>query len=56
VSFDHGGVFRRTAGVAIVPAGRSLVELPILVLFGYYLAVMSEMDAATAAAATATAG
>jgi len=56
VSFDYGGVFRRMAGVTVSPAGRSLAELPILVLFGYYLAVMSEMDAATAAAVTAAVG
>ena len=56
VSLDYGGVFRRTAAVAVSPAGRSFVELPILVLFGYYLAVMSEMDAATAAAVTAAIG
>ena len=56
VSFDYGGVFRRTAGVAVSPAGHSVAELPILVLFCYYLAVMSEMDAATAAAVTAAVG
>jgi len=56
LSFDYGGLFRRTAAVAVSPAGRSLAELPILVLFGYYLAVMSEMDGAAAGAVTAAIG
>jgi hypothetical protein len=55
VRFKFGGAFRLTAGVEIQPAARKLKQLPVLVLFGWYLAVMLSMDSGAAAAVT-TAG
>ena len=46
VRFRYGGVFRRTADVEVEEAARELPELPLLVLFGWYLLVMLEQDSA----------
>lgn len=50
VRFKYGGVFRLSAQVEILPAASGLAELPLLVLFGWYLAIMLYMDSASAAA------
>ena len=50
VRFHYGGVFHLSADVEIHPPARTMAELPILVLFGWYLAVMLHMDSAAAAA------
>lgn len=44
VRFDYGGVFRKHANVEVSYGAKSLPELPILVLFGWYLAVMLARD------------
>ncbi len=49
VKLHYGGVFRLKADVEILPAARSLPELPIIVLAGWYLAVMLYTEAAAAA-------
>jgi hypothetical protein len=49
VRFDYGGVFRRSADVEVAPDARHLPELPLLVLFGWYLLVMLDRDAAVSA-------
>lgn len=49
VRFSYGGVFRRAADVHVEDAARSKPELPLLVLFGWYLLVMLERDAAAVA-------
>lgn len=56
VRFDYGGVFRLRAGVEILHAARGLAELPVLVLFGWYLAVMLHDDAAASGGAVAAIG
>ena len=53
VRFHYGGVFRLSADVEILQPARTMAELPILVLFGWYLAVMLHMDSGAAAAAAA---
>ncbi len=53
VRFKYGGVFRLSAGVEILPAARQLVELPVLVLFGWYLAIMLYEDSGAAAGVVA---
>jgi hypothetical protein len=52
VQFKYGGVFRRSARVEISADGRPAPELPLLVLFGWYLVIMldSDTDAVVAAA------
>jgi len=51
--FHHGGAFKLSATVEIQEAARALPELPVLVLFGWYLCVMLHHDAGAAAAITA---
>jgi hypothetical protein len=46
--FKYEGVFRLSAMVEIQPLAYSLVELPLLVLFGWYLAVMLYHDSSAA--------
>lgn len=48
------GILKRSAKVEITPVGRRVPQLPILVLFAWYLAIMlsSDSDAATVAAAS----
>lgn len=46
----YGGVFRRHADVEITAAGRSTAQLPVLVLFGWYLAIMLDRDSSAATA------
>jgi len=50
VKLHYGGVFRLKADVEILPAAAALTELPIVVLAGWYLAVMLHRDSAAAAA------
>jgi hypothetical protein len=45
VRFDYGGAFRRSARVETSARGRSVAELPLLVLFGWYLVIMLDSDA-----------
>lgn len=47
--FNYHGVFRLSATVEIQPLAQSLVELPLLVLFGWYLAVMLYHDSSAVA-------
>ena len=49
LNFHRRGVCSRTADVEILPAARSLVDLPILITFGWFLFTMLEEDAAVAA-------
>jgi hypothetical protein len=50
VRFNYKGMFRLSAEVEILPSARGLADLPLLVLFGWYLAVMCYMDASVGAA------
>ena len=45
VRLHYGGVFRLHADVEILPAARTLPELPLIVLLSWYLAVMLYRDA-----------
>jgi len=51
VQFTIGGVFKASAEVEILPVAMALKELPILVLFGWYLVVMLQSDSAAVIAA-----
>ena len=51
VRFHIGGFFRQSAEVEILPEGARLEELPILVIFGWYLILMLHRDSAAAASA-----
>lgn len=51
VRFEYGGVFRRRAKVDISPLARSTPQVPLFVLFGWYLVIMLDSDAAGASAA-----
>ena len=51
VRYHYGGVFKLHAEVEVTAAARSLPETPLLVLFGWYLALMLHRDAAGTAAA-----
>lgn len=42
--FKYGGLFRRSASVEISPLGQRAVELPLLVLIGWYLVFMLDSD------------
>lgn len=53
VRFDIDGFFRHSAQVAIEPAALRLVELPLLITLGWYLAVMMHQDSSAAAAVVA---
>ena len=44
VAFDYGGVFHRSADVHISPLGQRTAACPLLVLFGWYLVLMLDMD------------
>jgi hypothetical protein len=52
--FDYGGFFRMSAAVEVSRRALQLPELPLFVLFGWYLAVMLSRDAAAAAAVAAS--
>jgi hypothetical protein len=52
VAFKIGGFFKHSAEVEIMSAAARLPELPILVLFGWYLILMLHRDTAASAAAT----
>jgi hypothetical protein len=45
VYFHTGGVIRRSAQVEVEPHGSTLAELPLLIVLGWYLAVMMYKDA-----------
>jgi hypothetical protein len=45
VEFHHGGAFKLSSTVEIREAARALPQLPLLVLFGWYLCVMLHRDA-----------
>jgi hypothetical protein len=53
IKFKYGGAFRLSAQVEIMPRAREMAELPIPVLFGWYVAVMCYMDASAAASGAA---
>ncbi len=48
VRFHYGGVLRKSADVEIAPLALGMPELPLLVMFGWYLAIMLDMDASAA--------
>jgi len=50
VRFHYGGAFKLSATVEIQDSARALPELPVLVLFGWYLCVMLHRDAGVVAA------
>lgn len=54
IHFKYGGVFHRSADVEISPLARSIPDVPLLVLLGWYLAVMLDSDAGAGAAIAAT--
>jgi hypothetical protein len=54
VHFRYGGVFRRKADVELTPAASRVPYVPLLVLFGWYLTVMLDQDAASAGAVVVT--
>lgn len=49
VRFNYRGVFRRSAEVEISPAAKGIAEVSLLVLFGWYLVIMLDMDTAAQA-------
>lgn len=49
VRLKYGGFFRRSADVEISSQARAVVQLPLLVLFGWYLLVMLDRDAGAVA-------
>lgn len=49
VSFCYNGLCRRSAQVDVAAAARGLADLPLLVLFGWYLMVMLDRDAGAVA-------
>ena len=51
VRFKYGGVFRRSAEVEILPAAKGISEVSLLVLFGWYLVIMLDIDTAAQAGA-----
>jgi len=53
VRFHYGGAFKLSATVEIQEAARTLPQLPLLLLFGWYLCVMLHRDASGVAAAAA---
>jgi hypothetical protein len=53
IRFKYGGVFHLSSEVDILPEARTLPEIPILVMFGWYLAVMLYMDSSSAAVVAA---
>jgi hypothetical protein len=56
VGFRFGGVFHRVAEVEVFPPAMTLAELPLLVMFGWYLAIMLDMDTASAVTTAAIGG
>lgn len=55
VRFDYGGMFKLHARVEIAESARTMPELPLLVLLGWYLAIMLHADASGASSAGAAA-
>lgn len=54
VGFKIGGFFKHSAEVEISPQAVGLEELPLLVIFGWYLILMLHRDAAAASTAAAS--
>lgn len=54
IAFHIGGFFKQSAEVEIDPAAASLPELPLLILFGWYLIIMLHRDSAAVAAIAAS--
>jgi hypothetical protein len=52
VHFKYGGVFHRAAEVEISALAKSISDVPLLVLFGWYLVIMLDSDTAAVVAAT----
>lgn len=46
VRFDHDGVLKLSAEVTVTDLGATTGDLPLLVLFGWYLVIMLRADAA----------
>ena len=53
VCFRYAGVFRRAADVELSPAAASVPDVALLLMFGWYLAIMLDRDAGAGAAAIA---
>jgi hypothetical protein len=49
--FKYGGVFRKSADVEITELGQASPELPLFVLFGWYLVIMLDSDSSSGAEA-----
>jgi hypothetical protein len=54
--FKTGGIIRHTAEVEVTPAGAAAAEIPLLLLFSWYLSVMLARDSAATAASSASSG
>jgi hypothetical protein len=54
VRFKYGGIFHLSSEVEILPEARGSSELPVIIMFGWYLAVMLYMDSSEAAVVAAT--
>jgi hypothetical protein len=54
IRFHIGGFCKQSAEVEILPEAARLPELPILVLFGWYLILMLHRDSAAASAAASS--
>jgi hypothetical protein len=47
--YRYGGILRRSAEVEIPPEARRMPQLPVVVLFGWYLVIMLDRDAGAVA-------
>ncbi|HNT54679.1 MAG TPA: hypothetical protein PKG95_08200 [Anaerolineaceae bacterium] len=52
IQFNYGGFLHTSAEVEILPQAALLSELPPMLIFGFYIALMLHRDSAAAAAAT----
>ncbi len=55
IHYKFEGILNITTKISILPEARQLAELPWMVMLGWYLLVMLQMDAAAGAAAAAAA-
>lgn len=53
-TFNMGGFFKQNADVEVLPRAATLAELPILVLFGWYIILIKIRDAAVVTTAAAS--
>ena len=53
IRFKYGGIFHLSSEVEVLPEAGALPEVPVLVMFGWYLAVMLYMDSSSAAVVAA---